>query len=278
MNKDKIPDFFHIGIMKTGTTSIQNTLGKDKRIQLFLHSRIINTNQYYFKKYESLDYSKITIESDENIYRSMGNMYGLNTSLKRIQHANPNAIIIVTIREQRSLLISAYKHLIRRTTFNKSFADFLKCSEGVSFLNALNYYKFYLEILNYFPANQVRFILYENDLINSFYEHGIGLKAPKNIIYPLLNKTENDTITAFNLKLNKLRLFRKDVFFSKIEDYFYSMVLKFFSRFNKNSKQKLFFWDKRNPFLNEIEKEFSVSNKLFSQETGLNIKEFNYLT
>ena len=51
MNKDKIPDFFHIGIMKTGTTSIQNTLGKDKRIQLFLQSRIINTNQYYFKKY-----------------------------------------------------------------------------------------------------------------------------------------------------------------------------------------------------------------------------------
>lgn len=278
MNQPKIPNFFHIGLMKTGTTSIQNVLSNDKRIQLFLYSRIINTDLFYTKKYDNIDSSKISIESDENIYRSMGNMYGLEISLNRIKNANPKAKIIVTVREQRSLLISAYKHLIRRTSYSKSFNEFLNSSEGISYLKVLNYHDLYCQILKYFPSNQIQFIFYENDLINNFYLKGIGIKPPKIVDKLILNKSENDKITAFNLKLNKMRIFRKNTFLAIVEDYFYSYALKIFSRFYKKSKSEKFKWDQSNDFIKVLEKNFSKNNMLLMSELKIDLKEFNYLT
>src|SRR5690606_17827192 len=149
------PDYYHIGVMKTGTTYLQEILGRDERLQLFNHSRIINTNAYYRAVYENLDPSKISIDSDENIIDTKGNMCGLYTSLQRIKENNPQAVIILTIREQRSLLVSGYKHTIRHTDEYFSFLGFLNSHYGMNYLNSTDYYSVIKLIEMLFPKENI---------------------------------------------------------------------------------------------------------------------------
>src|SRR5690606_27120546 len=157
----KLPDYFHIGVMKTGTTYLQEILSQDERVQLFSHSRILNTNAYYSARYEDIDPSKISIESDENIVDTKGSMCGLYTSLQRIKRHHPDAVIILTIRDQKKLLLSGYKHTIRQTDENFSFHGFLESPYGMNYLNSTDFYSVLKLIEKFFPKENIRIIPYE---------------------------------------------------------------------------------------------------------------------
>lgn len=171
----KYPNIFHIGCLKSGTTTLQEYLAQDERINLILKSRYFNTSKWDTENYEYSNSEKINIESDENISRKFKKLLGLEEALKRIQQVAPDAKIILTIREQKSAILSMYKHFIRQTNSTLNLNEFLKAEEGKSYLDTIFYYDTYKLINTYFKKSNIYIYFFENmftnwdDFISTFY-------------------------------------------------------------------------------------------------------------
>ena len=277
----KIPDYFHIGVMKTGTTFLQNVLLNDNRVQAFVHTRLINTNKYFTNDYAEWDYNKISIESDENIIDQRNSMHGLDLSLQRIKLNNPNAKIIITIREQKSLFISAYKHLIRQTEFSGSFVDFLNSEFGIAYIISSNYYQISNIIRQYFPKDQIFFIPFELiksfNFIEVFYSKALKLQPPLYNKTQKINSGESDMFILEKNKINASLLFKSNNIFGKIER---KIAVRKFIKAKKrflNDTTKIIKWDDSNPLMSELENNFKESNRKLEKEFDIGLKTFNYL-
>lgn len=278
----QIPDFFHIGVMKTGTTYLQEVLLEDQRIQLYNHTRFINTNLYYGSIYQDLDRSKITIESDENIIDPKGVMFGLYTSLQRIQANNPNAVIVLTIRAQKNLLISGYKHTIRQTDQNFSFEGFLNSNYGVNYLRNVDYYSVVKLIEKFFPKQQIRIIPFEliktGKFIETFYKEVFGINKPTTEVEEKkLNKGLTDDLILYKKSLNNRLIFNKDSRIGNLERKASRLHLKIKQKyFSSNTTTKKIIWPTENELCQKMEKQFRISNQQLDKEYQLGLSELGY--
>lgn len=270
------PQIYHVGFMKTGTTTIQKVLDSDDRINLIYHSRFFNTNNFYSQEYSFYDNSLINIESDENIIRAYGNMYGFHTSIQRIKEKVDNPKIIVTIREQKSLLISAYKHHIRQTIDHFTFDEFLNNNVGISFLNSINYANLYDELFKLFPRQDIYFYLYENlkldylSFFNNLYLDVLGVPPPKLTESLIENKGMGEKDLLLKLKYNALKKLKKKSIFSKMEHTLLSQFLKI----SQSNKRYILEWPKT-IIGDNLAQEFVYNNKLFAENTGIKLpKEY----
>ena len=119
-----IPDYYNIGLPKTVTTSLQSILKNDNRFDLFCKKRIFQTTNWYDSDVEKIfrvKDNKVGFFSDESFLRQQGRNFKHTVSLERLRFKNPNAKIIVTIREQKSFLESRYKHGIVRGNISSNF-------------------------------------------------------------------------------------------------------------------------------------------------------------
>jgi hypothetical protein len=154
--------YYHIGCLKTGTTSLQKVLSEDERINV-IRSRYFNTNKYYYDEYTCFQKNKINIESDENIILNYDKFSGLYTSLKRIKEANKDSEIIVTIRKQQDLIVSGFKHhVISSGECSTSLEQFINSPRGISYLNMCDYEQVYRIINQFFEKNKIHFIMFED--------------------------------------------------------------------------------------------------------------------
>src|SRR4051812_4235240 len=97
----KPPEIFHIGIPKSGTTTLQAVLRKDERFHR-IGSHLIGSYKFWDENFLlECKPDKINIVSNENLVLQSGELGKLHTTLFHIQGINPEAKIIVTIREQR---------------------------------------------------------------------------------------------------------------------------------------------------------------------------------
>jgi len=277
-----IPKIFHIGLMKTGTTFLQNVLSDDDRIDFFCNSRIINTNNYYSKKYKLNSKKLYSIESDENIIRFTGNMCGLETSLNRIIKDNPDAKIVLTIREQKQLLISAYKHLINRTNSSLSFQEFIHSHQGMLYLDSLNYKNLIERILNFIPINNIIIIPFElvhsDNYISTFYKKVFNLSTPnfnkKNID---TNKNMNDSFILKKRKLNSKLHFIKNRGLSNIENNILNLRLKIYNKIHKKKNTKLINWSINNKKMEiNLEKQWRNSNAFIENLFHIQLQQLGY--
>ena len=277
-----IPKIFHIGLMKTGTTFLQNVLSDDDRIDFFCQSRIINTNNYYSKKYKLNSKKLYSIESDENIIRFTGNMCGLETSLNRIIKDNPDAKIVLTIREQKQLLISAYKHLINRTNSSLSFQEFIHSHQGMLYLDSLNYKNLIERILNFIPINNIIIIPFElvhsDNYISTFYKKVFNLSTPnfnkKNID---TNKNMNDCFILKKRKLNSKLHFIKNRGLSNIENNILNLRLKIYNKIHKKKNTKLINWSINNKKMEiNLEKQWRNSNAFIENLFNIQLQQLGY--
>lgn len=277
-----IPKIFHIGLMKTGTTFLQNVLSDDDRIDFFCNSRIINTNNYYSKKYKLNSKKLYSIESDENIIRFTGNMCGLETSLNRIIKDNPDAKIVLTIREQKQLLISAYKHLINRTNSSLSFQEFIHSHQGMLYLDSLNYKNLIERILNFIPINNIIIIPFElvhsDNYISTFYKKVFNLSTPnfnkKNID---TNKNMNDCFILKKRKLNSKLHFIKNRGLSNIENNILNLRLKIYNKIHKKKNTKLINWSINNKKMEiNLEKQWRNSNAFIENLFNIQLQQLGY--
>ncbi len=254
------PDFFHIGIPKSGTTTIQTILETDPRINK-IASRYFQSPRYFMEDYNYCKYDLLNIESDETMVRQDGNYSKFTETICHICNKKPNANIIVTIREQKSMLVSRYKYAIHNGTKAGSFQKWLFSEQGMDFISIANYSMLYRAINMYFPQNQIHFLLFEemkHDYLNFFrrFYKILGIEMPSDIKLLIRNKGLNNNQIYMLEKLNKYRIFSTPDFISKIEFNLYKNLAIFFSRHLKETKD---FW--ANDTLSALEEEFRLSNQ-----------------
>lgn len=297
--------FFHIGLMKTGTTTIQDYLNRDQRINLILKKKYFNTNQFFYRKYDYLKDEKINIESDEQLFTNNNYYSGSTVVLQRIKEKFPDAKIILTTREQRSLLLSAFKHTIKMTDdYYKSFEEFLNSKEGHIYMYMCDFDHIYKQINNYFPKENINILLYEDlrDDYNAFFNrlyNIFGLDNPRFNQLIESNKSWPDALLMVKIFLNKIKIFKKgrriisisnsnynqtDEFklLYRIEKYVHSAILKISIYVIKNIpklmnyRSNLFTW-KQNDFFYNLKEFFKLKNKDFVVDSGIDLGEHDYL-
>jgi hypothetical protein len=156
----RYPRYFHIGVPKSGTTTLQRVLGADPRIHL-ARSRHFNTSRFYVEPYPEAPTDRLLVESDETLVKGDGTFAKAHVTLARIHEASPDAHIILTIREQRSLLLSAFKHNLRAGLPEGTLTDFLRSPRGTDFI-AFTQYATLLELIGlYFPHDHVHVVPFE---------------------------------------------------------------------------------------------------------------------
>jgi len=164
----KVPKIYHIGIPKTGTTTIQHVLREDDRINLIFAKRYFNSNRYFnFPTYPYFEEGKINIVSDESIAKTSSARNSLITYLSRLKEVEEEAIIILTIREQIDFLKSRYKHAVTYDDVTCSFTDWIASKHQLCYIDLAMYSNLYRTINMFFPKTNIKVLLYE-DLKNDF--------------------------------------------------------------------------------------------------------------
>lgn len=164
---------FHLGIPKSGTTTIQRVLKNDERI-IVTRSRYFSSKDWWLNENVRYENDKIIIESNETLLSGGFQKVKFFHILDRIQRVNKNAKIIITIREQESALMSMYKyHLKNNFEGTENIRTWMFDSNlGIDYLSICMFGDIANIILAYFPVENISFLFYEElkDDPNSFYK------------------------------------------------------------------------------------------------------------
>lgn len=276
------PKFFHIGCLKTATTTIQQYLEQTGLFQV-LRTRFWNTNLYMTDKYPPLNPKLISIEHDENIILELNNksssFCGLDEAAMRISKSQPNSQVIITIREQRELLVSAYKHHIYTShEYYKDFEDFLNSKRGKAYLKMIDYGLVLRTLEKYFDHSNIHVFLYE-DLKEDFgefmnkYLNLFGVQYDQTLIPQKANQSKSNAEVS---RKNKINYIRKQLpFDGKLAGKFSSALIKSVSIFTKNIDLDLPNWQDKK--FDSLSTEFSESNKSISKVLNLDLCKKGYL-
>ena len=281
--KELRPTLIHIGLPKTATSTIQHLLRNDDRINL-IKNLYFNTPDYWCDDFAFCKKNKINVLSEENLIVQSANRGKLYMTLSRMAKIAPDAIILVTIREQRSMMLSRYKYNIPYWDgFTHSIENWLKTGQGMDYLSMCMYGSLFKTINSFFPVNQIQFMHFEalKDDYNGFFEelyNLIGITVPDNINDKTKrNITRSDQELLLIKKFNKFKIFRKGGYLSQEEARYIKRIAMKFS--NKNNNHKIFNWGESDYF-KKIEKDFLLENKI-AIELGVlkleDLKKFGYL-
>ena len=127
----------HIGLPRTGTTMLQEILKLDDRIN-FIKTRDFCTIKYFTDGIYLPDNDLPLVFSEENTivrHPYHGALYNTLNNLKNTFY-NYETHIVITIREQSSLLLSRYKHVITYLNGCKLlFEVWLSTAEGLDYIS-----------------------------------------------------------------------------------------------------------------------------------------------
>jgi len=258
-----------MGLMKTGTTSFQKLLQGDERLEPYVH-----VESFYHTSANGLPLAKIegaqkpVFVSDENLMRAYNRVQSIDESLAYLSKLNGDVLVLVTFREQRKFLTSAYKHHIRQTSYTGSFSDWIASDAGKSQLELCMVKGWYDKVVHYFPKEKVRVVLFEDMLSNyseamsEVFEH-IGLDVGY------------DKLPVQNTGLKDISVLRKRVYNRLAKRFpgpFFGFVFRLFVLNGKLSLvrgEKELGWNELpNATRNELEKSFSEHNAFLSQLLG----------
>jgi hypothetical protein len=275
------PLFYHIGMPKTGTTTVQQVFRSDSRINV-IGNRYFNLFEYWKAPFSAYKEGKINIVSEENLVLQMNGFGKLNLLLSRIKRCAPQAHIIVTIREQRALMESRYKYQFPwYGGYSKDFSEWIESSQGMDYLSICMYASIYKSMLAFFPKEQIHFLLFENlkndyDLFFKDFYSIIGLDF-KDLPRIYENKSLSESELSVLKRLNRFKMLRSGTVLSKYELSAFIKIAKIFKR--KDTRQSEFRWDNLK-FRERIEHDFTSENTelidlgLFTRE---DLKRYNYL-
>ena len=161
-----IPDVFHIGYQRTGTTWIQKGLLPAMRDKIFVpKSRQwkiyhANTQSDVTNIYQDIDINEVSgrviLETEEGL---SGGRYRDHIEMaQKLSWVNPNAKILICIRSQKSIIPSLFYLYVRK-------GGVLNFSDYVRLLienRKLDYWSLYSSYANIFPANKVKILVFED--------------------------------------------------------------------------------------------------------------------
>lgn len=209
----KIPRAVHVGLPKTGTTSIQRVLEDDPRV-CQVQSRMFNGKTWWEVPHEKPAEGEVVVESNENLITGGFGKVKFVEVLGRLARANPKCQIIVTIREQRKLHESMFRHQLGHGRFHGDFDGWLASDLGMDFLSTTMYGTLLKAVGGFFPRENLHFLLYEEfrDAPERFYEKFyriLGLPPPTARAQEVrLNIGHNQDEAYVYYRLNTLRLGR----------------------------------------------------------------------
>jgi len=280
---------FHIGIPKSGTTTIQAILEKDERVALS-RSVYFTTSSWWTAIEEPLIKNKVNIESNETLVTGGFSKVKLNEVFKRISTLQPDAKIIVTIRQQEDAILSMFKYHIKHNFKGvKNLGNWMyNTNLGMDYLSVCMYGDLAKLLLLYFKRENIHFLFFEelksepNNFYDEFYNIlGLTYKSElKNSPQNINSLTDNQlyTLTRLNLwsltKANSEQslTFKKMRSLEKKVKILIIKVLKF-------KCPKSFFEVKEVKGYQNLKKDYRNSNKLladlgFVKESKL--KAYNY--
>lgn len=280
---------FHIGIPKSGTTTVQSVLVKDERIALS-RSTYFTTSSWWTSKEESLVTNKINIESNETLITAGFNKVKLTEVFKRISKVHPQAKIIVTIRKQEDAILSMFKYHIKHNFKGvKTIENWMfKTNLGIDYLSVCMYGNLAKLLLLYFKKENIHFLLFEDlktqpeHFYNQFYNI-LGLSfnpelknLPKNIM--TLSENQLYFLSRLNLwSLTKVNS-EQNLTFRKLR--FLEKRLKFFIiKLFKINRPKSFFKIEEVEGYKKLKEDYKNSNKLLVQlgfVEKAKLKAYNY--
>lgn len=201
------PKIIHIGVPRSGTTTIQRVLAQDPRVNL-CNSRYFQNARWLEGGYETgVVRDRVNVHSDETMVRQAGWNFKLAVTMERIHHAVPDAHIVLTIREQKRWLLSRYRYGVGAGYEHLSFVDWLQTTHGIDFMSIGYYATLYRVVVGVIPPEQVHVLCFE-DMVKDFKGYFgalyriIGL--PPGELSPLqANPSLSDSLLARKRMLNR---------------------------------------------------------------------------
>lgn len=208
---------YHIGIPKSGTTTVQKVLREDKRI-ILTRSRFLSSSDWWTTKKNVFDKNAIVIESNETLISVGFQKVKFIQVIERIYNLNKDAKIIITIREQKQAILSMYKYHIKNNYVGTSSLEnwLYNTDLGLDFISICMYGNILKALMSYFPKENISFLFFEElkEDPDSFYKKFykiLGIEQPKSKALsktPLnVNHFSNDQLYTLS-RINKFSLTR----------------------------------------------------------------------
>jgi len=165
-----IPDALHVGFSKCASTFLQAFFQEHPNVFLvnqshyfapFAYSSFSRGEDEYLRLFQGAQTGQVKLESDEHILLPLFHpvLEAAATTLdsvvevsSRIKSIQPDAKIIIVIRNQTDLIISRYSEYILgggKCEFDEFVSEFLQCSK-----DGVNYYQnYYSKIIKIFQAD-----------------------------------------------------------------------------------------------------------------------------
>ena len=270
-------------------------------------TRYFNRFEYWEKPVGFIKEGKVNLVSEENQILQTGDFGKFILYLSRIKQFQPDAHIILTIREQRSFLESRYKYQFDwHGGYTKNFDAWLHSGQGMDYLSIAMYHTVYNTIGAFFPAEQIHILLFE-DLKSDFTEYFksvykiLGLKPSLELIQASVvqNKSMSEKELLFIRRINRFKIFKGDNALAKYEFALTKKLAGFFSGTspfrptanravevtgnqpgeNQINKLPQFRWENI-PAHKNIEADFALQNTRLLEVNGMSLEKlraYNYL-
>ncbi len=279
--------FFHVGCPKTGTTTVQQVWRDDPRIELIKFSRTFNTDLWYRIPHRpgEGDHAgdRIVVESDENIVSGLPPFSGFFTAMRRIRKAHPDAQVYLTIREQRSFLVSGYRHQIIHTA--NAWPDlgaFLDSERGRGYVAMAEYGSLVEELIHAFGGHGVHVLPMEllRADFDAYFERlyaPMGLQPPPELRPFAANRGPDDTYVRLKAGLNRALPQRHPRLLREV-----NRAGRFLYQHTRDAvaprlaAQRRIAWGEE-PALLDLEALFRRQNRALQRLTGLDLARYGYL-
>ncbi len=208
---NQVSPLFHVGCPKTGTTTIQQVWRDDPRVELIKFGRTFNTDLWYripHRPAEGGD-GRVVVHSDENMVSGLPPFSGFFTTIRRIHRIHPGAHVYLTIREQRSFLISSYRHQVIHTAEAwPSVEHFLDSHRGRAHVAMAEYGSITGELVAQFGPDRVHvlpmeFMRHDFDAYFRRLYAPMGLEPPAGLEPFAANRGPDDTYVRLKASLNR---------------------------------------------------------------------------
>ena len=248
------PHVFHLGIPKSGSTSIQDVLQSDSRI-ILSRSRYYTSSEWWEEELTEINSEKIIVESNETLISGGYQKVKFYEVVERIYKTNPSANIILVLRNQPDAVLSMYKfHIVNAFWKSNDFRKWMfETDLGMDYLSICMYGSIAKVLSAFFPKEQIHFLFFEEltqDPVR-FYEKFykiLGISSHlKN--FPVSNKNNFNRDQLYTLTLlNKFALFKRKsesrFYFSRGHRLEQAMKFSFVRNFKFKGPKDFFSWER----------------------------------
>ena len=216
-------DVFIIGAQKAGTTSVYDWLGQHPELEAPEHIKDYHffTDDSLFNKGIKHLEKQYKFDNKLKVHCAVNYLYFSKMSSERIHNYNPEAKIIVCLREPVSRAISAYKYSIRTLRESNDFSESLRLEKqnrlkslrekaDNAYISHGNYAEQLTDYIQYFPDSKIHYIVFEelikpdkqSNVMSDLCEF-LGLSRDFDFKFTQLNASARPRSTILNYLIRK---------------------------------------------------------------------------